>query len=244
VRPVLEGTLSGDTFTVNNRYIIEGNSYYDPLISASIGGSNRYYLYDGLGSTRQLLDSNQTVTDTYAYEAFGNNMGSTGTTPNPYRYVGSLGYYQTGSSLMHLGARYYMPEIGRFLQRDPSRLDAYPYAYALGNPVLSRDPSGLFDREYCVELCKGYGGDICVVVTATVCGVVCSRIPSPPGIVVCGVVCIVTVYLSCNKGIDPACEWACDRLEDADCWLRERWSDFKNRLGDWWRERHREREGK
>jgi hypothetical protein len=39
VRPVLEGTLSEDTFTTLNRYVLEGNSYYDPLISAFIGGS-------------------------------------------------------------------------------------------------------------------------------------------------------------------------------------------------------------
>jgi RHS repeat-associated protein len=144
VRPVLEGTLSGDTFTTVNRYVIEGSSYHDPLISASIGGANRYYLYDGLGSTRQLVDSSQTVTDTYQYEAFGNSMGSTGSTPNPYKYVGSLGYYQTGSSLQHLGARYYMPEVGRFLQRD--RLEqarsTSRYPYTGQNPVTYSDPDG------------------------------------------------------------------------------------------------------
>ena len=144
VRPVLEGTLSGDTFTTLNRYVLEGASYYDPLISASIGGSSRFYLYDGLGSTRQLLDANQAVTDTYQYEAFGNSMGSTGSTPNPYRYVGSLGYYQTGSSLMHLGARYYLPEIGRFVQRDPRfGASGYRYAYCTPpNPLASTDPTG------------------------------------------------------------------------------------------------------
>jgi len=142
VRPVLEGTLSGDTFTTLNRYVLEGNSYYDPLISASIGGANRFYLYDGLGSTRQLLDSSQAVTDTYSYEAFGNSMGSTGSTPNPYKYVGSLGYYQTGSSLRHLGARYYMPEVGRFTSRDAILLGRYDYTYAGNNPVVRLDPSG------------------------------------------------------------------------------------------------------
>jgi len=144
VRPVLEGTLSGDTFTALNRYVLEGNAYYDPLISASIGGQNRFYLYDGLGSTRQLLDASQTVTDTYLYEAFGNVMGTTGSTPNPYRYVGSLGYYQTGSSLQHLGARYYLPEIGRFTSRDPGGGDSGdPYVYSSNVPTSAVDPAGL-----------------------------------------------------------------------------------------------------
>jgi len=107
----------------------------------------RHYLYDGLGSTRQLLDASQNVTDTYAYEAFGNLKGSSGSTPNPYRYVGSLGYYQTGSSLMHLGARYYRPEVGRFGQRDPAGTKPptklADYDYCSHSPVGYRDPAGL-----------------------------------------------------------------------------------------------------
>jgi hypothetical protein len=43
---------------------------------------------------------------------------------------------------MHLGARYYMPEVGRFLQRDPGGEDAHPYSYALGNPMYLVDPNG------------------------------------------------------------------------------------------------------
>jgi YD repeat-containing protein len=119
VRPVLESLLDsqGNLQTILAKYVWEGNSYYDPLVFGYIGGAWRHPLYDGLGSTRQLINqTDQAVTDTYSYEAFGNLLASTGTTPNPYRYVGSLGYYQTGSSLQHLGARYYMPEIGRFLR--------------------------------------------------------------------------------------------------------------------------------
>jgi RHS repeat-associated protein len=82
------------------------------------------------------------VTDSYTYEAFGNLMASTGTTPNPYRYVGSLGYYQTGNDLVHLGARYYMPEVGRFLQRDLLPV-APPYSYGYDNPLGWVDPQGL-----------------------------------------------------------------------------------------------------
>jgi len=173
VRPVLEGTLSGDTYTTTAKYVWEGNSYYSPLVYSMLAGAWRYHLYDGLGSTRQLLQhlSPYAVTDTYSYEAFGNLLSSTGTTPNlarsrppvggrdrhggaagphlaMYRYVGSLGYYATGSSLMHLGARYsrsYAPELGRFIQRDPlspkSRL-LHAYVYAENRPVFWRDPSG------------------------------------------------------------------------------------------------------
>jgi len=122
----------------------QGDRLNTHLQSASIGGSNRFYLYDRLGSTRQLLNDAQTTTDTYSYEAFGNLMASTGSTANPYRYVGSLGYYQTGTSLTHLGARYYMPEIGRFVQRDPVRGASMSalYVYAEQNSSSLVDPAG------------------------------------------------------------------------------------------------------
>ena len=84
VRPVLEGTLSGDVYTTTAKYVWEGNGYYDPLMYSLISGAWRYHMYDGLGSTRQLMlhASPYTVTDTYSYEAFGNLLASTGTTPN------------------------------------------------------------------------------------------------------------------------------------------------------------------
>jgi RHS repeat-associated protein len=146
VRPVLEGTLdSYGNFTTLNKYVWEGNSYYDPLMYSLIGGSWRYHMYDGLGSTRQLMlhVNPYTVTDTYSYEAFGNLMSSTGTTANPYKYVGSLGYYQTGNGLMHLGARYYMPEVGRFAGADPIWGMLQRYAYVANQPLNYVDPEGL-----------------------------------------------------------------------------------------------------
>jgi RHS repeat-associated protein len=145
-RPVLEGTLSGDTFTATERYVWEKGSYYSPLVYQVYANSRYYPLSDHRrGSTRQLLDESQVVTDTYTYEAFGNSMGSSGSTPNPYKYVGSLGYYQTGSSLMHLGARYYMPEIGRFVQPDAlwvTKPGDDRYTYAKDSPGHFVDPSG------------------------------------------------------------------------------------------------------
>jgi len=154
--PFCEGTLSGDThslcaqgrlYTSNKIYIREGLSYYDPLVFSSVGGYRRHYLYDGLGSTRQLLNDAQNTTDTYSYEAFGNSIGSSGTTSNPYKYVGSLGYYSPsaagGSSLQHLGARYYLPELGRFLGPDPLPQQwNNDYAYAGNSPTTWVDPNG------------------------------------------------------------------------------------------------------
>jgi len=56
------------------------------------------------------------------------------------------GNRQDPTGLIHLGARYYHPQTGRFLSPDPI---GYPvpldlYAYATGDPINFRDPSGRF----------------------------------------------------------------------------------------------------
>jgi hypothetical protein len=47
-----------------------------------------FYGYDGHGNVRFLTSSSGTVGNTYTFDAFGAQIASTGTTPNPYLYSG------------------------------------------------------------------------------------------------------------------------------------------------------------
>ncbi|UCC67620.1 MAG: RHS repeat-associated core domain-containing protein [Armatimonadota bacterium] len=58
---------------------------------------------------------------------------------------GAWGYVTEPSGLLHLGQRYYWPEIGRFIEKDPARDGMNWYAYALDNPVYWIDPEGLWE---------------------------------------------------------------------------------------------------
>jgi RHS repeat-associated protein len=86
------------------------------------------------------------VTDTYDYDAFGNKLNSTGSTPNNYLYRGEQ--YDPDLGLYYLRARYYNPATGRFLGRDPEDGDTtdpktlHKYLYANGDPVNRLDPRG------------------------------------------------------------------------------------------------------
>jgi hypothetical protein len=64
------------TMVEQARFMIEGSSYYSPLTAVGVGGAWYYPLYDKLGTTRRLVDANQTVTDAYWYDAFGNVTAS------------------------------------------------------------------------------------------------------------------------------------------------------------------------
>jgi RHS repeat-associated protein len=103
--------------------------------------ASQFYLFGGLGSTDRLTDATSAVTDSYVYQAFGSPQASTGSSSNPFRYVGELGYYfDPDLSWYYLRARYYDPSLGRFASRD--LLPDYSYCYVANNPVNRADPSG------------------------------------------------------------------------------------------------------
>jgi RHS repeat-associated protein len=105
-----------------------------------------FYGHDGSGSVRQLTTAAGAVTDTYEYDAFGNLLNKTGTTPNNYLYRGEQ--YDPDLGLYYLRARYYNPLTGRFMSRDPEDgiptdpMTLHKYAYADGDPVNATDPTG------------------------------------------------------------------------------------------------------
>jgi RHS repeat-associated protein len=119
---------------------------YGNLISQRRSGITSFYLFDGLGSTTQLVNSTGSVTDSYVYDSFGNAVLTTGTTTNPFRYVGQFGYYfDIDVARYWLRARYLSPSTGRFLSRDKLGFVVQEYnlyRYASNRATLLVDPSG------------------------------------------------------------------------------------------------------
>ena len=115
-----------------------------------------FYGYDGFGTVRQLTNSAGTITDTYDYDAFGNKVNSTGTTPNSYLYRGE--FFDSDLGLYYLRARYYNPLTGRFVSRDPEDGDysdpktLHKYLYVGGDPVNAKDPTGRAEAVENVQL--------------------------------------------------------------------------------------------
>jgi RHS repeat-associated protein len=119
----------------------------DDVLAQSSGSSASYLLYDGHGSTRQLVNGALGVTSKYNYDAYGvaldNCYNPTGTS---LRYCGEQ--FDAALQMYNLRARYYNPGNGRFSQRDvfagnnedPQSLHKYAYCY--GDPVNGVDPRG------------------------------------------------------------------------------------------------------
>ena len=133
------GAAVSRTYTYGRQRISEGQA-----ISGVWRAS--FYGYDGAGTVRFLANTVGTVTDTYDYDAWGNEVNSTGGTPNVYLYRAEQ--WDPDLGLYFLRARYLNPETGRFLARDPAAGDPaspasfHEYLYADADPVNGFDPSG------------------------------------------------------------------------------------------------------
>ncbi|MCZ6696302.1 MAG: SpvB/TcaC N-terminal domain-containing protein, partial [Acidobacteria bacterium] len=106
-----------------------------------------YPITDHLGSTRVLVDEAGDAIARYDYSAYGELIAAPGT-ETIVSYLYGSGARQPDTGLIHMGDRFYDPELGRFLQPDTvvaDRLDPHAlnrYAYARGNPINLIDPGG------------------------------------------------------------------------------------------------------
>jgi len=110
--------------------------------TASSGSS--YFLTDHQGSTAALTDAAGNVLEQQVYDSFGQSAGSTRTR---YGYTGRERDPDNG--LLYYRARWYDPELGRFISEDPIGLAGgiNQFAYVGNNPGNGTDPSGLFNED-------------------------------------------------------------------------------------------------
>lgn len=124
---------------------IHGPGIDRPL--AMIRGDEVYYLHaDRLGSIRQVSDDDGRLVASYDYDEFGVPSEREGTFDVPFRYTGRQ--YDAATGLYYYRARYYDPQLGRFLSPDPllgtltDVLSWNPYLYVSNAPLQYRDPLG------------------------------------------------------------------------------------------------------
>jgi len=119
----------------------------------------RYYHSDGLGSIVATSDANGMVDGLNRYDAWGNSTASVGSIP---RY-GYTGREPDATGFAFYRARYYDPQTGRFLQRDPSGFSdgVNLYAYVGNSPSNFVDPLGMTKQAVSIQdiLTSSYPGE-------------------------------------------------------------------------------------
>ena len=111
-----------------------------------------YYVTDHLGSTRMVVDSNDSINEVINYYPFGSEMRMTnpalltGGTSHPYRFTGKELDKVNNLNMYDFGARWYdVAGVPMWTSVDPLAEEYYnvsPYAYCGNNPVNRFDPDG------------------------------------------------------------------------------------------------------
>ncbi|MBI1881257.1 MAG: DUF2431 domain-containing protein [Chloroflexi bacterium] len=120
-------------------YTSAGNSYLHlpgVIMAESAEGEVRYLLSDGLGSVRQAADETGAVVSYNEFDPYGNPVQNGS---EPYGFTGE--WWENEVGLLHLRARWLLPQDGIFLSRDAVESEP-PYLYVRGNPINYADPTG------------------------------------------------------------------------------------------------------
>jgi RHS repeat-associated protein len=143
-----QGNLIAETppdtvFIDGSEYIYNGPT---ALATVDIASAEIYYYHVNHLSTPEFItDATGEVVWQAAVKPFGAVViNEASTIDNPLRFPGH--YFDAETGLHYNSARYYSPEVGRYLTPDPSGLEGglNPYAYSLNNPITAYDSNGEF----------------------------------------------------------------------------------------------------
>jgi RHS repeat-associated protein len=112
-------TTGQPTYTLASTYV-NGAGIDSKLARITSGGTELYYLGDGLGSVHRVINASQVVQNTTLTTAWGlPHPGFTPVVGQPDRYGFTQRENDSESGLLQFRARAYNPRLGRFTQTDP-----------------------------------------------------------------------------------------------------------------------------
>jgi RHS repeat-associated protein len=109
-------------------------------------GPTKYYLHqDGLGSVQAVTDSAGIEVARMKFRPYGERLSTGGAHVESRSFTGQR---QDETGLFYLNARYYDPQLGRFISADPvvpsaDTVGLNRYAYAGNDPINNLDTNGL-----------------------------------------------------------------------------------------------------
>jgi len=127
---------------------LQGAGGVGGLIAVSVNGEIYLPCYDNNGNITAYVDDQGSVVARYAYDAFGRTISMSGALANTFAFRFSTKYYDAETGLYYYGYRYYSPELGRWLSRDPFAEEggANLQAFVVNNALNGIDFLGLWKK--------------------------------------------------------------------------------------------------
>lgn len=175
---IAEASLQDSQFTLDRAYAwgldlsgsLQGAGGVGGLLSCSSPSSSAFMVYDGNGNVVATIDAATGAESArYEYDPFGNTLiqTDTATAGNPFRF--STKYTDAETGLLYYGLRYYSPNQGRWINRDPIEENGgiAMYGFCGNQPGNRIDLLGLYDpvhfyTAYYMAIKSGLGPDAAV----------------------------------------------------------------------------------
>lgn len=150
------------------------------MLARYSASGNRSLLTDALGSVIAQADDSATIQTRYDYSPYGETQITGTDDGNPVQYTARE---NDATGLLYYRARYYDPQLKRFISEDPIGLNGgiNVYAYVEGNPIVGKDPYGLCGPACVIVVGAGVGAVSSAIGTLIGGGSVSDAIGSMPG---------------------------------------------------------------
>ena len=98
---------------------MQGSGGVGGLLEVSFNSNSYYPTYDGNGNVSEYLDSSGAVVAHFEYDAFGKTVVENGSLAGNFFHRFSTKQWNPLAELYYYGYRFYAPETGRWINRDP-----------------------------------------------------------------------------------------------------------------------------
>ena len=133
---------------------LDGAGGVGGLLATEVGGVWYFPLYDNNGNVTDYVSETGDVVASYEYDAFGRTIAQSGSMADTFPFRFSTKYFDAESGFYYYGERFYSPELGRWITRDPIEEDGGDNLYAFcGNNGMGRvDVQGILSTHRSKDL--------------------------------------------------------------------------------------------
>ncbi len=144
----------------------QGAGGVEGLLAVSVDGIFYIPCYDHNGNIILYVSETGSIAAQYTYDPYGNIVDSNGNLADVFSFGFSTQYHDRETGMVGYKRRFYRPDLGRWLNRDPIEEEGGEnlYAFCRNNAIIYYDPNGE-SFEDVSNFCAGVGDSLSFGIT-------------------------------------------------------------------------------